>query len=95
VGHEWKTLQQIALEVSREWAAQGRHSIADDPELEREFFEEIDRRFRAQQADEIGDLLASDPNANVVEGKPQAWLLTGTALEVAREAIGKSEPNRG
>jgi hypothetical protein len=46
-----------------------------------------------QQPDEIDKLIAADPNANLVEGKPQAWLLTGAALNVARAAVGRREAN--
>jgi hypothetical protein len=45
-------------------------------------------------ADEIAEILANDPRAHVVEGETQAWLLTGKALEVAREAAGKAAPDR-
>jgi hypothetical protein len=42
-----------------------------------------------QQTDEIGRLIAADPNANLVEGEAQAWLLTGKALDVAKAAVGR------
>jgi ribosomal protein S27E len=44
---------------------------------------------RKSEADEIGEILANDPNAHVVPGEAQAWLLTGKALEVARAALGR------
>jgi hypothetical protein len=42
-----------------------------------------------QHQDEIARILAEDPNANIVDGEPQAWLLTGKALDVAKAAIGR------
>jgi hypothetical protein len=41
--------------------------------------------------DEIDKILADDPNANVVEGDQQAWLLTGDDLKVARDAVTPAE----
>jgi hypothetical protein len=41
--------------------------------------------------DEIDKILAADPNANVVEGDQQAWLLTGDQVKVARDALPKPE----
>lgn len=38
--------------------------------------------------DEMDRLIAADPNAHVVEGSGQAWLLTGKdQLQVARDAM--------
>lgn len=41
------------------------------------------------QRDEIDRLLDADPNAHVVEGSHETWLLTGDQVKVAREALGK------
>jgi hypothetical protein len=41
------------------------------------------------EPDEIDKLLAADPNAHVVEGEAQVWLLTGDQVKVAREALPK------
>jgi hypothetical protein len=41
--------------------------------------------------DAIDKIFDADPNANVVEGKQQAWLLTGKALEVAKAALGRRQ----
>ena len=43
------------------------------------------------EQDEIGRLLAEDPNAHIVEGDQQAWLLTGDAVKVAHDAISPSK----
>jgi len=39
--------------------------------------------------DEIDRLIAADPNATVVEGEEEAWLLTGAAAKVARDLVAK------
>jgi hypothetical protein len=46
-----------------------------------------------QRHDEIDEIFANDPNANVVEGEQQAWLLTGDALNVAKAAIDNRPEN--
>ena len=46
---------------------------------------------KQRQQDEIGRILAGDPNANVVEGEAQAWLLTSKALDVAKAALGRHQ----
>ncbi len=43
------------------------------------------------EPDEIDKLIAEDPNANVVEGDQQVWLLTGAQVKVAREALPKND----
>jgi hypothetical protein len=40
-----------------------------------------------EKKDEIGEILAADENATVVEGQPEAWLLTGDAVKVAHDAL--------
>jgi hypothetical protein len=45
---------------------------------------------REQDYDEIARILAADPNATVVAGKAQAWLLTGNTIEIARAAVARS-----
>jgi hypothetical protein len=42
-----------------------------------------------QEMDAIDKLFAADPNATVVEGEKQAWLLTGVAAKVARDLVAK------
>jgi hypothetical protein len=44
-----------------------------------------------QEMDEIDKLFAADPNATVVEGEKQAWLLTGVAAKVARDLVEKKQ----
>ena len=44
-----------------------------------------------QHQDEIARILAEDPNANIVDGASQAWLLTGKALDVAKAAIAREQ----
>jgi hypothetical protein len=44
-----------------------------------------------REDDEIARLLAADPNANIVDGESQAWLLTATALDVAKAAIAREQ----
>lgn len=42
--------------------------------------------------DEIDKMLADNPNATVVEGDQQVWLLTGEdQVKVAKEALAKPE----
>ena len=40
------------------------------------------------EIDKIDEILAADPNANVVEGQQEVWLLTGDQMKVAKEALG-------
>jgi hypothetical protein len=40
-----------------------------------------------KKKDEIGELLAEDENATVVEGQQEAWLLTGDAVKIAHDAL--------
>jgi hypothetical protein len=42
--------------------------------------------------DEIDKILADDPNANVVEGGDEVWLLTGDQVKAARKATGRDQP---
>jgi hypothetical protein len=51
----------------------------------------LDDDQKQRQQDEIARILAEDPNANVVEGEAQAWLITGKALEVAKVALGRRQ----
>jgi hypothetical protein len=43
------------------------------------------------QMDEIDKIFADDPNATVVEGEQQAWLLTGDQIKVARDLVAKQQ----
>lgn len=42
---------------------------------------------KKSERDEIGRLIAADPNANLVEGGDEVWLLTGDQVKMAREAL--------
>jgi len=44
-----------------------------------------------QRVDEIDAIFAADPNATVVEGEQQVWLLTGKGLEAAEAALGRRD----
>lgn len=46
---------------------------------------------KQQELDEIDRLIAEDPNAHLVEGRAEGWLLTGRAFEIAKAALGCRE----